>query len=184
MRTVEIPGGTADFREQGKDEIPGRSVKLMRAAAVAAASELSSFPELFEPGRPGETDAERTARLAPRMEGVAFSTRQAMAWDNVREATVVALLKTWTLDRSLPTLESIGDLPDDLYDALLNEVGGMSAADIEVDFSPPDRAGLEESPTGPSSGSDMPLRDEVEMPPTPMSSNDGESTDTAVSIQD
>jgi hypothetical protein len=113
---------------------------------------------------------------------MALSTRQAMAWDNVREAAAVALLKSWTLDRPLPTLETIGDLPDDLYEALLDEVGGVSAADIETDFSAPaKKSELPGTPFGDSASLDTPSKATRSKPPTPTPSSDGESTDTAPS---
>ncbi len=152
MKEVTIPGGTAHFRERDADEISGRAVKIMRAAAVAAATTLADYPQLFEPPRAGESDEQREERLNEELKGVALSTEQAMAWDNMREATVVALLADWTLERPLPTLQTIGDLPEKLYDALLDAVGGVSAADLETDFNP----GTENDENGeprPTSGS-------------------------------
>src|ERR1019366_5494029 len=149
--TVDIPGGTAVFLERGQDEIPGRAMKLIRAATVAAMSELSDFPQLLEPPVEGETTEARTERLRPFLEGIRLSTNQAMAWDNMREAAAVALLKSWTLDRPLPTLATIGDLPEELYDTLLEAVGGFSAAEVKTNFAP---TGPGESPTGDSGSSD------------------------------
>lgn len=147
MRDVEIPGGTAKFLEtsgESRDEIPGRAVKLIKAGSMAALTQLSDYPELFEPPRMvrdnesgedrPETPEERSARLDSRLKGMRLSVEQAMAFDNMREATVVALLHSWTLDRRLPTLETIGDLDGDLYSALLAAAGGMSAAELEENF--------------------------------------------------
>ncbi len=137
MREVPILGGTASFREPGVDAIHGDTKKLIRAAGIAAASQLSEYPELFEPAREGESDDQRAERLGTRLEGMVMSIDQAMAWDNMREATVIALLKSWTLDRPLPTMKTLGgDDYADVYDALLESVGGVGATELEADFSP------------------------------------------------
>ncbi len=185
MQTVPIPGGTANFRERGHDEIPGRSVKLIRAAALAAASELADYPQLFEPPREGETDEQRQERLGESLKDMVLSTEQAMSWDNVREATAVAMLASWSLDRPLPTLATIGDLPEDLYDALLTAVGGVSAGELETDFTPKiakrDPVTGEEFPTGASDASNGPSEATPSNLSTQTPENAGESTGTDLS---
>lgn len=153
MKEVEVPGGKASFRERGVDEIPGRARKLIRAAALSAGTVLP--PEFLEDARKGETDEERAARLRPLMQ---LSPLQMEFWDNMREAAAVGMLARWTLDRPLPTLATIGDLPEDLYDALLDAVGGVSAADLQENFegSDPKAPGYKETPTTDSSGSEWP----------------------------
>lgn len=189
MRDVEIPGGTATFLEtsgESRDEIPGRAVKLIKAATMAASTQLADYPEIFAPPievedeetkekRP-ETSEEREARLAPVLKGVRFTTEQAMAFDNMREATVVALLHSWTLGRRLPTLETIGDLPQDLYEALLGAVGGMSSHEIEENFDdttgrPPNFALGEEAedPTGGSGSSSSSSKEDPQSTQIPTS---------------
>jgi hypothetical protein len=175
MKEVEIPGGTAFFREKGKDEIPGRSVKLIRAAATAAGSQFAEFPELFEGQRPGESDEDRDARLEARLQGMTLSTEQAMAWDDMREATAVALIASWTLDKPLPTYKTIGDLDEELYEAILTAVGGMSAAELEVNFdlSDPSHPDYKETPTTASDGSDGLSEAQVPSESTTTPSTDG-----------
>jgi hypothetical protein len=184
MKVIQIPGGTASFRERGKDEIPGRAIKLIRAATMSAMSALSDYPEIFEGPRKGESDDDRTERLNERLKGVLLSTQQAMIWDNVREATVVGLLASWSLERPLPTLDTIGDLPEDLYLALLDEVGGVSAADLQEDFemSDPKAPGYKERPTIDSSGSEKPSEAAQPKESTPKLQSVGESTPSASSI--
>lgn len=179
MRQVEVPGGTAFFREPEKDAMPGRAVKLIKAAALSAGSQLSDYPEIFEPPKTvkdettgeerAETDRERTARLSPRLDSLRLSVEQAMAFDTLREATVVGTLDHWTLGQKLPTFETIGDLPNDLYEALLEAVGGVSAAQLEEDF---ERTGdpSDEVPTGSSGLSESPSKDVPELTSTPTSS--------------
>lgn len=175
MKEVELPGGgTATFREPGVDEMPGRAVKLIKAATSAAYSQLAGYPEVFSRAPEDETPEQRAERLAP-LENLRFTTEQAMAWDNMREAVVVATIKSWTLERHLPTLETIGDLPSDLYMALLNAVGGVSAADIELDLeatgSPKD-----EVPTGSSGSSNDGSTENQPSTQTPSSSSDNSAS--------
>jgi hypothetical protein len=186
MREVEVPGGKAYLRERGQDEIPGRAIKLIRASAMSAGSQLSDYPELFEDGPKGETDEQRNERLSPVLEGMKLSIEQAMAWDNMREASAVALLASWTLDRPLPKLDTIGDLPEDLYDALLDAVGGVSAAELEVNFevTNPKAPGYDETPTPGSESSNTPSEPAADETPTERSSSDIEVTDGADSSQE
>jgi hypothetical protein len=170
MREVEIPGGKAYFLEKGVDEIPGRAVKLIKAAGTAAATQLSEYPELFEEPREGETEEERAERLTGRLSGLRLTTDQAMAWDNLREATVAATLSHWTLDRRPPrTPDEVSALPETLWEALLDSVGGMSAADLEANFDPTGDP-KDEVPTGSSGSSDGPSKAGPELTPTAMSS--------------
>lgn len=185
MKTVQLPGGgSAEFLERGTDEIPGRAVKLIRAAALAASTALADYPQLFEGPQPGETDEQRSVRLQDQLKGMILSTEQAMAWDNLREATAVAMLHAWTLrnpdnsPRPLPTLQTIGDLPEAVYDALLDAVGGVSATDLETDFGPTP-ASVGDSPFENSNGSKPPS----EATPSPDVGQVGApSTSTASSV--
>lgn len=173
---VEIPGGKAFFRERGVDPIPGDSVKLIKSAYRAARVTLAEFPQFFEEQREGESDEEYEERIAGMMKGVVLTTEQAMVWEELREATVVATLKSWTLDRPLPTLRTIGDLDQDLYEALLDAAGGIGAQQLETDFSVKrdkiDPATGEEFPTGGSSDSEWPSETDRESPSTTTSSTD------------
>lgn len=180
---IEIPGGRATFWEPSDEDMPGRGVKVLKAAAAAAVSQLAEFPEIFEPPREGETAEQRTERLSERLNGMALNIDQAMALDNLREATVVATLKSWTLDRRLPTLDTVGDLPHELYEALLELVGGMSAAQLEENFNPTGDAlnplgdPNDRTPTGDSGSSDGPSKADLESTQTTESSSDGILTD-------
>ena len=185
-KEITIPGGKAFFREK----YTGRGIKLMRSAGLSAASNLSEYPELFEPARRGESEEERTERLGKIK--LRIDPIQAQFWDNMREATVLASLESWTLDLPLPTsTEELEELDGDLYEALLDAVGGMSAKDLETNFNPtgekldPNSPLDEQSPTtgsesssGPSSES--PLLGSMETPSTGGSPISGESSSPAL----
>ncbi len=138
MKTVDIPGGQATFREQGVDRVTGRQAKILRAAALAAATAFDGLPEILFGGPDDETDAQRDERVRKalaRQKQSALTIEQAMTLDNSREAAVVALLESWTLDEPLPTLDTIGELDSDLYDALVDYVGGVSSMSFNENFS-------------------------------------------------
>lgn len=156
MRTVVIPGGVARFKD--RNEMRGRDSKMVKAATIAAQGALAKLPDEARP-KPGESEKD----AAVRMEEVLKTTKldltqeEAMALLSMKEAIVVAYLASWTLDIPLPTLETIGDLPEEIYDALDNAVGGEYLTVTSPDFSPgPDQ----NSPTGPSSDSSSSLRAE------------------------
>lgn len=163
MREVEIPGGTARFREQGKDEIPVRSEKILAAAYMSA---QSYFP-----------DAMSAAEGAQQPEEPPVSVQQGLAFTGVREASVVALLAEWTLPRPLPTLENIDQLPSDLYWALL---GAVTDEDVAPDSDRPDYSPQPtsdgESPTTGSGDSPGPSATPEANLPTEPQPTTGEST--------
>ena len=146
MKEVTLPdtpdspgGGIAHFRERGIDSFPGRSVKLLRAAGLAAASQFEGIELVLEDGPEGETDEEREERYSKAL-GEANQNRltvgQVTALFDAREAAVVATLVSWTLNRPLPTIANIGDLDGDLYDALLESVGGVGGVEASANFTP------------------------------------------------
>lgn len=177
-QTVEIPGGTAVLR--GKEELRGRDRTLVKAAFMAASNALDKLPKSVMDGkREDETQEQAVLRLSRDMAGVALTWQESLALLEVRQATVVALLESWTLDRPLPTMATIGDLPGDLYDALDEAIGGVAGLASGVNFEPtPD----EESPTRPSGASSGGLRGEESSSATiSQPQSDGGSTATALS---
>ena len=113
--------------------------------------------------------------MAPLLTSMRLDVDQAMAFDDLKEATVVATLHDWTLDRPLPTLETIGSLPSDLYEALLKAVAGISV-DAEENMSAtraPDLTAIDESsdPTGESGSSSDSSQTEPQSTQTPTSSS-------------
>lgn len=134
MRAVEIPGGTAYFREDGVDSISTNAKNLLEAAGQAVRSNLEpDYPELFEV-RPEETDEEREARVGN--VDLQVTPKQALVLKEAREFTIVALLDHWTLDRPLPTIGSLTSAKyEDVYDALIDAVSGAKVPE-DPDFSP------------------------------------------------
>jgi hypothetical protein len=169
MRTVQIPGGTALVRDP--EDIRGRDRLLVKAAAMAASSALAKLPpELVDPELSPEQVAQRSQEA---FEQITLSWQESLAMLELRQATVVACLASWDLDLPLPTMETIGDLPGDLYDALEAAVGPVP--DLQVDTSP---SRDPQSPTSASESSNGLSEAAPASPPTPTSSSAGASTAT------
>lgn len=173
--TVKIPGGEAVLREP--EEMRGRDRLVVKAAAVAASAALAKVPDGVYEERPGESSEDRDKRLREAFEDVDWDYAEALAIQELRQATVVARLVSWTLPEPLPTMGTIGDLPGDLYDALVEAAGGEVSLGTDFEATP-DR----DRPTGgsnDSAGLSTGAAETVES--TPTQPNGGESTATASS---
>ena len=177
--SVEIPGGYAILRDQ--DELRGRDRNLIKAAAMAAQGAIAKMPDDIQSGKKDdETDEQFRLRTEKAMDNLGLTLVEAGALLQLREATIIAVLKEWTINLPLPTMETLGDLPADLYDALDAAIGGVTAAVAQpVDFDP--QPG-QENPTGGSTSSDMPSAETAEPASIPSLPSDGESTTTDGSI--
>ena len=180
MKTVEIPGGTAQLRE--RSELRGRDENLIKAASMAAAKAVVKVAGIDDTPRDGETNEEATARAEAEAESVDLTWQESLSLLELRQAVIVAVLEHWTLERPLPTMATIGDLPAELYNALDEAIGG-EAIKLGTDFSPPDDPGeLKRSPIGDSADSSTALRDGVENQSIPRLQDGTESTPTDLSI--
>lgn len=158
MRTIEIPGGIAKIKD--RSELRGRDSKLIKAAALAAQDVLARVPDEARP-KPGESEKDAAKRMDEylRKHPIKMTADEGMRLLDMKEAVMVSYLASWTLDLELPTIETIGDLPDDVYQALDAATGGevintaVSSANFDVNPDP-------SSPTGPSSSSSSSLRAE------------------------
>ena len=173
--TIEIPGGWATIRS--RDELRGRDRNLIKAAAMAAAPAIAKMPDSVTGGAvEGETEEQAQARVAAEVGELSLTWQESMALLELRQATVCAVLQSWTLPLPLPTMDTIGDLDADLYDALDTAIGGVTTAitaaeNFEVQPG-------EENPTGTSESSDSPLKDGAEPTLIPTLPSDGVSTPT------
>lgn len=161
MHPIDIPGGVAKIKDPA--DLRGRDTKLIKAYALAAQSVLAKIPEEARP-QPDESKEEAGKRMQKYLEDhpLQLTGEEGMKMLDLKEATMVAYLASWTLDIPLPTMETIGDLPDAIYQALDDAVGGdaIKIATSSVDFDVnPDK----NSPTGPSKSSDSISRAEVSM---------------------
>jgi hypothetical protein len=153
-KSVEIPGGYAILRD--RDELRGRDRNLIRAAAMAAAGAIAKMPETVQEGaKEGETDEETAKRLEGEIGTLDLTWQESLSLLELRQATMIACLESWTLPQPLPTMDTVGDLPAELYDALDAAIGGVTTAiSAATDF---DENPDHDSPTGSSTSSDAPL---------------------------
>jgi hypothetical protein len=142
MRTVDIPGGTAQLRE--KQDIKVRQRQLIESRAVAASSALEKLPdtmdelEAFDLSKSGMSAAEADSLFA------------------LQSATIVAALASWSLPDPLPTIDTIDDMDQELYDALGEVTTSVGKEIVKPDvFDPPSPHSEEflSSPTTPSDDS-------------------------------
>ena len=106
---VDIPGGFAILRDQ--DELRGRDRNLIKAAAMAAAPAIAKLPDTVQEGpKEGETAEETATRIADEVGELHLTWQESMALLELRQATMIASLKEWSLPLPLPTME-IGGRP-------------------------------------------------------------------------
>lgn len=170
MKTVELPGGyTATLRDP--DEMLGKGKRVMRSAILAAAALYARVPALAEGRREDESDDEYGIRVAEDIGKAHLSPTDLEALERLREASVVALFESWTHPTVPPTMETLGDLDGDTYDALLAGVGAIPKVDqVGIVSSDPN------SPTNDSGSSNSGTEADPESPQTQTSSADGTPT--------
>lgn len=134
MRSIDIPGGTATLRE--REDLAERQRRLVKSRGLAASGVLTRLQDATKDG--GDPQS------------VMVSATEAEEILEVQDAVIVALLASWTLDRPLPTMETIQDLPAELYDALSNataDLGASLAVDTDFSENPDPKATGDESET-------------------------------------
>lgn len=189
MKQVEIPGGVATVRET--EDLRGRDRQLIRAASLAAGAVLDKMIAARGNGpEPEDEEAKKAREEAFAATAQEIASDSSLSWQEwlrfleFRQAVVIAQLAAWSLPDPLPTMTTIGDLPPDLFDALDAAVGGVPASAAETDFSPTATAEVDpEVPTGGSSSSAGPDKDEASSLPTPELSSDSAPTSTVGSSQ-
>lgn len=139
MKTVEIPGGTAEIRDT--HDVKVRHRRLIESAGVAAAPIIARLP------KDGTEFTETT------IADMGLDRHEAELMFELQDATVVALLAGWSLDLPLPTMDTIGDLDTGLYEALgeiTRDIGSAVAMGGGFEPSDPKASGFSDTPTLPS----------------------------------
>lgn len=129
MPTVQLPGGhVAEVRD--KVTIRGRQIVQEESAEVMRLAK-ERWPDLDL----GTLDPVKA------LEGGREMVR---AFNRLNGAVVVALLKSWSLPDPLPTMDDVGDVDADVYDALavavasrVGEVAGFTPPGTDKDASTP-----------------------------------------------
>lgn len=175
MKTVNIPGGSATLRD--KEDTKQRHKRLVQSAAIAAAPLLSKLPEDV---------AERESMTEAEVMALAANRQEVESLFELQDATIVALLMSWTLPDPLPDMDTIGDLDPEVYEALSKAVSSLGSQLQAESFDPvaPDSKEFEASPTDPSSDSDNGSRGVTALRSVPVPPSSGTSTDSGVSSPD
>lgn len=115
---VEIPGGTAWLREPFEMNVGHwRMVESHMIPLKAVYGRVSASLAQRTLGSGPDADAAREEAKALIRQGT-LTEEQAEATERLRDAVIVASLSHWTLPRELPTLETVRQIPPDVFDAL------------------------------------------------------------------
>ena len=120
--TIDIPDGWAILRDPKDITERGRRLIITALAPLQGlvTRTFDTVPEDLRKAAQGKgPDAEAAQARIDRLANSSTSTRQeAAASLEVRDAAIIALLAEWSLDRPLPTIDNLLDLPGDLFRAL------------------------------------------------------------------
>lgn len=184
MREVEIPGGTAMLRD--REDMKMRHRRMIEIASITASPAVAKSRVALARDEHGDVllDDKGNPTIDPeKANRVEYTPGEAAAMLEAQDAVIIASLSSWTLELPLPTLDTLGDVPLDVYDAL-SQATRVQGADVivgETSFeTDPDR----ERPTGSSANSNGSSSEESSNQAsglTRMSELGGESTSSASS---
>lgn len=172
MRTIDIPGGTAQLRE--RPDMKARQRRMVEAAAMQAEDAMFKVSQ-------ADRDEVTGAVI-----GLHLDRDESEALIFFQDTTIVALLHSWTLKQPVPkTVDDLLDNTDvEVHEALVKATVDLGADLIQmvrgVDFDPTPDA---DSPTVPSSASNGTLRDDEESHSMPTWSPPTGSTSTGSSTE-
>ena len=157
MDTIEIPGGTAQIR--GLDELTVGQERMIQRGHIATLRILMASSDLTErleqqaerlKAEQGDEAVQTQDELVASMDGptrlamlrssLGASDEDLMVMERYQSAVVLAFLDSWTLDRPLPTMETIDGLPGKLFRVLTEATVDRSTELVNggaaVDFTP------------------------------------------------
>lgn len=180
MSVIQIPGGTATLRDQLVSE---RHFELIEVASTTAAPAVSKLQAARGEGFDELPEEEQQALMM----SVQLTFDEALSLKTMQKAAIVAFVEHWSRG-PLPTMETVSDLPRDVFRALSDAVTPLmlGALGPGTDFSASgatDERGriTNATPTADSASSATPSVAGAESTPIPASSVVGESTATAPS---
>lgn len=142
-RKIDLPGGGwASIKDP--EELTNRDRKLLRRNAFAAVELGNKLRGLGV--QPGADPQDIPDELAEKIAGVITADDWDLLSDS-QAAFIVAYVGEWSLDRPLPTMDTVDDLPGPIFDALARATAGLGDGSLEVS---PDQQTDPGSPTGPS----------------------------------
>jgi len=171
MRRIQLPGGGwAEIREQADLRVQHRA--QLRSAVTGSMVAMSKIPAIVA-SLPDDPE-ERAAAIA-KIDMSELTAHGALTFDDaqalqhVQEVAVVTFLVAWSLHEPLPTLETVGDMHIEIFDAIADATTQAAASVLEgVDFSPNPKV-EPGNPTGNPSDSNGRSLGRDESPSTPTS---------------
>jgi hypothetical protein len=120
--TFDVPGGTATFRDP--EDLTERGRRLVMTTIMPLQSLARKVPQALREAAEGKGPAAEEAKLEIERLGreTAVTRQEAAASMEIRDAVIVALLQSWTLDEPLPTIDNLLDLPGPLFRVLSKQV--------------------------------------------------------------
>jgi hypothetical protein len=154
MRTIDIPGGTADIIDAPEEWTPRRRrpIELLASRMGQVMEQVRTAARILCDGdliddRSGQKDADGD----PAFPGadINLTERQLELLSRLNDATTWAMLHSWTLPIPLPSSpeDMLDSTPPDVYDSLRLETAKIAVGDGGFT---PDAVGDTESPTGAS----------------------------------
>ena len=145
MHKIDLPGGGwASIKDP--DELTNRERKLLRRH-VFGATDLRS--KLLAAGVKPGTRPEDVPEEVMEAIGETLELDDLEALSDTQSAFIVAYTAEWSLQRPLPTMDTVDDLPGPIFDALAAATAELGDGSLEVT---PDQQPDPASPTGPSPG--------------------------------
>ena len=155
MRRITLPdGGWVELREQA--DLRVKHKHMMQAAFTGAMVAMTKIPDSVV--TLPEDPQERAAAIAEldvndlTAKG-ALTFEEARSLQRVQEVAVVAFTVAWSLKEPVPTIDTVGDMREEIYDAIAETTQKEAAATMQgVNFDPTPKAepGV---PTGIDNGS-------------------------------
>ena len=155
MRRITLPdGGWVELRE--KADLRVKHTHLLQAAVTGAASAMRKLPDNLPemPDDPAEKAALlATLNLDDLMANGALTFDEARSLQRIQEVTVAVFTVAWSLKAPPPTIDTVGDMEEHVYDAIAAATKNDAAAAMAgTDFSPTPKD-TPENPTGPAEDS-------------------------------
>ena len=173
MRRITLPdGGWAELRESA--DLKVRHRHLLEAASVAATPAMRKLPDDL----PTDPVAIAALDMGEILAKGALTFEEAHTLERLQEAVVVAFTAGWSLKDPLPTMDTVGDMATDLYDAIAEATRGEGAKAVKDIAFEPSPENVPGDPTGRDSGSNghsLARESAPLIPPSPVTTASGSS---------
>ena len=143
---IDLPGGGwAEIKDPS--DLTNRDRKLLRRHVYAARDIMAT--KMAKVGiKPGTARKDIPAEAQAKLDEL-LTTDDLDLINEAQAAFIVAYTASWSLDRPLPTMETVDDLPGQVFDAIAEATVDLGDGSLDTGV---DGAVDPASPTGPSAG--------------------------------